>query len=183
MKSKPARVKSCRNAKAPLRSPHAFRVGMARCHDSDGPGSPHGASITLALARGLVSRRLSCCRTPWGSPLELRSLLICHRPLAVRTWATHDRTVMGERGASWHASHRQGRGRGDQKSDEKHHSKGSADHGDLLLVTLWSACEDRARALDSGFWALANTIRGGSGTMPAWRTGGSPEPPEPHRRR
>ena len=41
----PAAVKSCGNAEAPLRSPHAFRTGTARCHDHDGPGSPHAASV------------------------------------------------------------------------------------------------------------------------------------------
>jgi len=40
-----AGVRSCRNAEAPLRSPHAFLAGTARCHGRDGPGSPHGASV------------------------------------------------------------------------------------------------------------------------------------------
>ena len=41
----PAAVKSCGNAEAPLRSPHAFRTGTARCYDHDGPGSPHAALV------------------------------------------------------------------------------------------------------------------------------------------
>jgi hypothetical protein len=45
LKWAPAAIKSRRNAEAPLRSPHAFRAGRARCDDHDGRGSPHAASV------------------------------------------------------------------------------------------------------------------------------------------
>jgi|SRR6185369_12203949 hypothetical protein len=40
-----AGVRSCRNAEAPLRSPHASQAGRARCHDDDEPGSLPAASV------------------------------------------------------------------------------------------------------------------------------------------
>jgi len=78
---------------------------------------------------------------------------------------------MGERGVSWDASHRPGRGRGDQESNEEYHSKGLADHGDLLLEgekRLRRPCQ----AMDSGFWALDEHRSGRVGhyaRMAQWR--------------
>jgi hypothetical protein len=54
-----------------------------------------------------VSRRCPAAEPEWFSPPELAApLWICQGTSAVRTRATHHGTVMGERGASWDASHR-----------------------------------------------------------------------------
>ena len=50
---------------------------------------------------------------------------------AVMARATYDRSVMEERGGSWHTNRHCSCGwREHQESNQKHHSKGLTDHGD-----------------------------------------------------